>query len=287
MTAYLVTHTTQYRYGHPVTVCHNEAYLVPREMPRQQCRITQLQIDPAPAVRDAREDFFGNRVVYFAIQKSHTTLRVSAVSEVAVTAAEPLDPERSRPWEQVRDDAFRRADLMPFLLDSPYVPVEPDWLDYATRSFPAGRPFLSGVQDLMGRIFADFKYDPGFTTLATPIAEVFAHRRGVCQDFAHLAIACLRALRLPARYVSGYLLTLPPPGQVRLTGADASHAWFGVHCPDLGWVDFDPTNNRLPSDQHITVAWGRDYSDVPPLKGVILGGGPHTLEVSVDVRPVG
>lgn len=286
MAAYLVTHTTKYRYGQPVSVCHNEAYLVPREMPRQQCRITQLQIDPAPAVRDAREDFFGNRVVYFAIQKAHTMLRVSATSEVAVSPPDAVDFERSPSWEQVRYEARSNPDLTPFVMESPYIPTDAAWAEYAAVSFPQGRAFLAGVKDLMGRIFREFKYDPGFTTLATPIAEVFAHRRGVCQDFAHLAIACLRSLGLPARYVSGYLLTMPPPGQERLVGADASHAWFSVCSPPTGWSDFDPTNDKLPSDQHITVAWGRDYSDVPPLKGVILGGGPHTLEVSVDVRPV-
>lgn len=286
MTAYIVTHTTRYRYSQPVSVCHNEAYLVPREFPRQQCRITQLQIDPAPAVRDAREDYFGNRVVYFAVQKSHTVLRVSATSEINVIPLEPFDMEASPPWESAAATIAADTELSAYRLDSPLIPTGSKWSEYARPSFPAGRPLLLAVQDLMGRIFADFKYDPGFTTLATPLADVLAHRRGVCQDFAHLGIACLRSFGLAARYVSGYILTEPPPGQERLVGADASHAWFAAYCPTFGWIDFDPTNDRLPTDQHLTVAWGRDYSDVPPLRGVILGGGSHDLEVSVDVRRV-
>ena len=164
------------------------------------------------------------------------------------------------------------------------VPMIPELHDYAEKSFAKGRPLLEAVEDLTTRLYTDFTYDPGFTTIATPLADVVKHRRGVCQDFAHLGIACLRALGLAARYVSGYIETDPPPDQEPLEGADASHAWFSVYLPQFGWIDFDPTNNQIPADRHITVAWGRDYADVTPLKGVVFGSGTHELSVSVDCK---
>jgi transglutaminase-like putative cysteine protease len=172
-----------------------------------------------------------------------------------------------------------------FLLESEFIEFIDGLKDYSQKSFSTGRPLLEAVEDLMLRIYKDFKYDPGFSSIATPLIEVLKHRKGVCQDFAHLAIACLRMQGLAARYISGYLETVPPKGQKRLVGADASHAWFSVYVPHLGWVDFDPTNAKIPDEQHITAAWGRDYADVAPLKGVIFGGGDENiLEVSVDVE---
>ena len=195
-------------------------------------------------------------------------------------------------WEQAvehiksADDATV-IDTAPYMLESGFIEYSADARQYAEASFPPGRPLVQAVEDLMHRIYADFDYVPGFSSIATPLSEVLEHRKGVCQDFAHLAIACLRMQGLAARYVSGYIETVPPEGKERLVGADASHAWFSVFVPQLGWVDFDPTNAQIPAEQHITVAWGRDYADVAPLKGVIFGGGEdNELEVSVDVERI-
>jgi transglutaminase-like putative cysteine protease len=285
---YRVVHTTRYAYGAPVVLAHNEARLQPRETARQACALSEVSIDPLPATVDTREDFFGNRVLYFALQDAHDRLVVTATSEVEVAARAPIDLDAGPSWSEVRaalaanEDAAARAACQ-FVLDSPCAPASPDVRAYAEPSFVAERPLLAAVADLSGRIHRDFRFDPESTTVATPVSEVLAQRHGVCQDFAHLAIACLRAMGLPARYVSGYLETLPPPGQPRLQGADVSHAWFAVFAPGIGWVDFDPTNDVLPDERHVTTAWGRDYADVTPLKGVIFGGGSHTLEVAVDM----
>jgi len=184
---------------------------------------------------------------------------------------------------QNQDQTLEILDARQYVLDSPMVTITPELADYAQSSFTANRALVDVVHDLMQRIYKDFTYDPAFTTIATPLSEVLSFRRGVCQDFAHLAIACLRAYGMAARYISGYVETLPEPGKPRLVGADASHAWFSVFIPGTGWLDFDPTNNTVPLDQHITLAWGRDYADVTPLKGIAFGGGQHTLSVSVDV----
>jgi transglutaminase-like putative cysteine protease len=236
-------------------------------------------------------DFFGNRVSYFAIQQSHSHLDVTALSEVEVSPMTLPDPASTLPWELALERVHPKRNKAEdaawiFSLASQMVPLDPAATAYARPSFPPSRPLLEAVLDLMGRIFRDFEYDPHFSNVATPLAEVIEHRRGVCQDFAHLGIACLRGLGLPARYVSGYLETLPPPGQVKLQGSDASHAWFAVLIPGLGWVDFDPTNDQIPSGQHITTALGRDYQDVTPLHGVFYGGGTHDLSIAVDVNRI-
>jgi transglutaminase-like putative cysteine protease len=245
-------------------------------------------VDPVPAVSREHTDFFGNRVRYFSIQQPHKVLEVLAASEVEVAPVAQPDFALSPPWEVVvarlRDGREKATlDSRIFCLPSPFVPLLPAALEYASPSFPPGRPVLEAVADLMGRIYHEFEYDPHFTTVATPLAKVLEHRKGVCQDFAHLALSSLRGLGLAARYVSGYLETLPPPGQVKLQGADASHAWYSVYVPDTGWVDFDPTNDQVPGEQHITAAVGRDYQDVTPLRGVFYGGGEHELQVGVDV----
>jgi transglutaminase-like putative cysteine protease len=289
-----VSHRTQYAYSEPVSRGYNLAHLHPRSFGRQSCRDVQISIEPEPAHRAEWTDLFGNRVLHFAVEQPHKRLVVTASSEVEIEPDDAApDLDHPLPWEKARDHLRRHhnsaqdLEAHHYLPASPLVPASPELGTYATASFPEGRSLLSAVQDLMGRIHADFVYDPGFTSVATALEEVLAHRRGVCQDFAHLAIGALRSQGLAARYVSGYLETLPPPGQPRLRGADASHAWFSVYVPGLGWVDFDPTNNQVPMDRHITTAWGRDYADVAPLRGVIFGGGArHHLAVAVDVERI-
>ncbi len=287
-----VTHRTRYSYTEPVSRAYNLAHLSPRSFGRQSCASSQLVVDPLPSHTAEWMDVFGNRVLHFALDHRHERLIVTATSEVEIAPTAP-PPVLVHPpsWDQTRDylrmhySSAEDLDAQHYLSPSPLAPASAELSAYADASFPAGRPLLDAVQDLMGRIHADFTYEPGFTSIATALGEVLAHRRGVCQDFAHLAIGALRSKGLAARYVSGYLETQPPPGQPRLRGADASHAWFSVYLPDLGWVDFDPTNNQIPMDRHITTAWGRDYADVTPLRGVIFGGGArHRLEVAVDVE---
>jgi transglutaminase-like putative cysteine protease len=266
---------------------------LPRSCPQQQLLSAHLEISPLESDYRVREDFFGNQIAYFTIPEPHREFSITAISEILVhPAPAQLSFAQGMAWEAVRDTL--RQDINPsvldarqFVLDSPLVATSPALAMYAQSSFTPGRTLSEAVYDLMQRIFHDFTFDPEFTTLATPLAEVLEHRRGVCQDFAHLAIGCLRSQGLAARYVSGYIETLPPPGKEKLVGADASHAWFSVFIPDQGWMDFDPTNNQVPNDQHITIAWGRDYSDVTPLKGVIFGGQNHEPKVSVEVERLG
>ena len=288
---YLITHRTLYHYSSDVALCHNEARLLPRETAWQQCCPSRLTIRPRPSVSVERRDFFGNRALYFAIQDIHQKLEVAVVTGVRVLDARPFTASSpSPPWEQARTALWQDPDpeiieARLFALSSPFITFTSAFREYAAPSFSPKRPLLEALADLNQRIYTEFTYDPHFTTVATPLNKVLSERRGVCQDFAHLAIACLRALGLAARYVSGYLETLPPPGQPRLVGADASHAWLAVYVPGIGWAEFDPTNDCMPGEKHITVAWGRDYGDVAPLKGVMTGGGSHSLEVSVDVAP--
>ena len=290
---YRVVHTTRYRYSQLVALCHNEAHLRPRSCDRQHCSDSRLVVEPAPALTHERIDFFGNAVTYFAVQQPHDLLTVTATSSVELRPVVPSPNfEASLPWDTMTlrlasDHSPVAIVARQLALESPMVATSPDLAEFARPSFTAARPLLAAVHDLSRRIHREFVYDPNFTTIATPLSEVLMLRRGVCQDFAHLAIGCLRSLGLPARYVSGYLQSVPPPGQPRLRGADTSHAWFAVFDPDIGWIDFDPTNDQIANDQHVTTAWGRDYSDVTPLKGVVFGGGAHTLEVAVDMEPEG
>ena len=286
---YNLVHRTLYEYAEPVTVSHHAARVEPRRLPQQSVENFSLTIGPVPAIVKPRVDFFGNQVCGFSIQEIHQHLEITARSRVTVAATTPPAPALSPEWAGVVElfsDPVSPGVIEPyqFIFDSPLLGASPELADYARESFAARTPLLVAVADLNRRIFADFKFDPAATTVATPLEEVWEKRRGVCQDFAHLAIACLRSLGLPARYVSGYLRTRPPAGRERLVGADASHAWFSVYCPDVGWMDFDPTNNLLPAEEHITVAFGRDYSDVSPVAGVITGGGAHEVKVSVDVE---
>ena len=280
---YDVIHTTEYDYSESVAVAHHVARLKPRDLPHQECVQHELAIAPAPAVTSTHEDYFGNLVTIVAVQGAHTNLVIRASSTVTVAGAHLPPPGDTPPWEAAADRSQLPFDAVEFVFDSTASRSQFIVEAYARASFPAGRPLLEGVLDLTSRIHDEFTFDPKATTVATPLTEVFASRRGVCQDFARLEIACLRSLGIPARYVSGYMETVPPPGTPRLVGADASHAWLSVYCPGVGWIQVDPTNNLLPSDTHITVAWGRDYNDVSPIRGVILGGGAHALHVRVDV----
>ena len=287
---YAVTHRTTYGYASDVAVSHHLVHLRPRELPWQQVTDFALSVEPpAAAIAGERTDYHGNAASYFSIRHPHDRLVVTARSRVRVTR--PALPERTPPWQQVRDRCASNV-LTPdsavgeFRFDSTYITRKPAFAEYAAASFPNDRPLLDGVIDFTACIYRDFRFDSRATTVATPVDEVFKMRRGVCQDFAHFAVAGLRSLGLPARYVSGYLETLPPPGKARLVGADASHAWFAVWCPGHGWIDADPTNNILPGDRHITVAWGRDFGDVSPVRGVVVGGSGHRLGVSVDVARI-
>jgi len=290
---YIVTHTTRYRYQESVSHCYNVAYLLPRTTAQQTLLHSRIDTTPHAATYQTRSDYFGNQVVQFSIDQEHRELDVTVTSTLSITPGtinHLLDFGNTCAVVHERlqaNDDHETLLATEFRLPSPMVPLSAEVITYAADCFQPDKPFLQAVMDLTGNIFSEFSYDAHFSDVATPIATVIKHKRGVCQDFAHVAIACLRAQGYAARYVSGYLETLPPPGQQKLIGADASHAWFSVFVPGEGWFDFDPTNNSRVSDRHITTAWGRDYSDVAPLKGIIFGGGnSHSLDVSVDVQEV-
>lgn len=286
---YEIVHRTVYEYSSEVSVSHHVVHLTPRTLPGQQCLRHDLSIEPAPALITRRDDYFGNPTRFFTMAGTHRMLVVTARSEVAVHPRLWPAPEATPAWELARHVSDNVGDLpldvQEFVYPSALVPAMPALAEYARPSFSAGRPLLEAVLELTGRIHTDFVFDPKATTVATPLEQVIEKRRGVCQDFAHFEIGCLRALGLPARYVSGYLETLPPEGEAKLVGSDASHAWIQTFLPNFGWVDADPTNNVLASDRHIVVAWGRDFDDVSPVRGVISGGGKHLLKVAVDVIP--
>ena len=288
-----VLHRTEYRYEREVFSTYGEARLHPRELTGQQCYSTTLSVDPFPEEYRVRRDFFGNRVAHYAVLEPHTDLVVTATSLVDVRGRQVLLPSAGdHRWEDVRDELRTAIDTdaleaRQFTLPSPAASPSPGAAAYVGSSFARDRPLLEALADLTARIRADFEYQPGSTDVDTTVDELLARRAGVCQDFAHLTITGLRALGLSARYVSGYLETEPPPGMARLQGADVSHAWVGIFLPSLGWIDLDPTNDQFVDDRYVTVAWGRDYSDVPPLKGVIFTESEsHELTVSVDVTPV-
>jgi transglutaminase-like putative cysteine protease len=288
---YKIVHRTTYKYKYPVTVGTHVACLKPRAMAHQQPAKSELHIQPRPATRTDRVDFFGNLLCFFTIQEPHRELVVEARSEVRVEGkAAPADKAQLS-WEEAaklvsHDCNSEGLDAYQFGFESPRIRTRPEFADYALQSFTPGRPMPEALLDLTTRIHKDFRFDSKVTNVRTTPEEVFKKRRGVCQDFAHLQIACLRSLNLAARYVSGYLRTYPPAGKPRLVGADASHAWVSAYCPGIGWLDLDPTNNLVPSNGHVTLAWGRDYGDVSPLRGLILGGGSHMLKVGVDMEPL-
>jgi transglutaminase-like putative cysteine protease len=287
---YEVGHRTTYNYGQPVSISHHVLHLMPRACDRQDLLEATVAIQPHPNVRNDARDYFGNPVSFITIQEQHAQLVIDSSFSVDVRAPTDHSPSQTMPWDRVfhhleQDISAEGLATLQYAFDSPYARASADLAAYARESFPAGRPVLEAVLDLTRRIHRDFRYESGTTSVSTPVEDVFRLRRGVCQDFAHLELSCLRALALPARYVSGYLLTRPPPGKEKLVGSDASHAWVSVWCQEAGWVDLDPTNETIARDEHITLAWGRDYGDISPVNGVIFGGGEHSIEVAVDVIP--
>lgn len=287
---YDVSHKTVYYYSTPVVQSQHLVRMSPRVVSRQLVKSHTLLVEPAPTIRTEREDYYGNRVVMLDIEQEHDELVVHSKSTVSVTPAPEIAPEASLPWDEVRAlvaDPKPACDLDVVLYTCASRNTRPsvEIIDYARASFEPGRPVLEATWDLISRIYSDFTFDATATDVSTPVTQVLQQRRGVCQDFSHLALACLRAMHLPARYVSGYILTRPPPGQTKLAGADASHAWISVWSPEAGWVDFDPTNGVMPRDEHITIAYGRDYDDVSPISGILLGGSEHSVAVGVDVVP--
>lgn len=285
---YNVTHESRYQYADVVSMSHNVVHLAARTYARQTRLWHELDVSVAPAVSASRSDYFGNDVTFFTVQEPHKQIRLRAINKVQVHPPAIPPAESTPPWESVRetlqvDRSEAVLDAYQFAFDSPFIRRSDDLVEFAAPSFSPGRPILAAVLDLTRRIHQEFVYDPHATTLATTLAELMEIRRGVCQDFAHLEIGCLRALGLAARYVSGYLQTDPPPGAPRLVGVDASHAWLAVYVPGHDWIEVDPTNNLLPHDRHVVLAWGRDYDDVSPIKGVLLGGGHHAVTVAVDV----
>jgi transglutaminase-like putative cysteine protease len=298
VTGYHVLHQTRYSYADEVVSSHNEAHLLPRELATQTPSNVQLRIDPAPDTVRWHRDYFGNDVVFFNLQTAHRELTIRTESDVALDPRRGIEAERSAPWDEVAA-AVRLArtpdalEVFEYVFDSPFVAASEALAAYARPSFAPGRPLAEAVLDFAHRIHAEFLYDPEATTLDTPVEDALRDRHGVCQDFAHVMIGGLRSLGLPARYVSGYLRSrrkgvpeAAADAERKLVGTEASHAWVAAWCPTLGWIEVDPTNDLVPSDRHIVLAWGRDYDDVSPVKGVTLGGGSHTVEVTVQVQPI-
>lgn len=291
---YHIRHDTLYRYDQPVGESRQMLRLTPRELPGQHCVSHRIEIVPEPQRVEDFADGFGNPVRSMHFERDHDTLFIRAESWVELEPRPLPDLAASPTWESVRDQLAYRAgrfldtamlEACGYLFESAHVRVKRDFADFAAADFPPDTPLLVGVDKLMRRIFDEFTFDPEATDISTPVTEVLENRRGVCQDFAHLMLSCLRSIGLAARYVSGYILTRPPPGKPRLIGADATHAWVSVYCPGLGWVDFDPTNALIPALEHVTIGWGRDFADVSPLRGVILGGGGHEPEIAVTMVP--
>lgn len=286
---YRVTHVTTYHYSGNAVACHNLLHLTPRDTPHQRLLSHALVLQPDPISEHRFQDYWGNSCVIYEIHEPHAALKISMRCRVVVDPQPTPEPGDSLSWDLVRlrpgHPSHLPVEVREFAFHSAFTRSTAELRDYALVSFPDDRPLLEGALDLTRRIHADFKYDPAATTISTPVEEVFSKRGGVCQDFAHLQLACLRSLGLPARYVSGYLQTHAPPGKERLQGADASHAWIALFVPHYGWVDLDPTNNLIPGHEHITTAWGRDYQDVAPVAGVFTGSEAHAVKVAVDVEP--
>jgi len=290
-----LSHSTSYKYGNGVTFCHNIATLKPRDFLGQTILSYDLEISPKPTEISERIDFFGNTITRFSIQQYHKELKVIAKSKVLRDYTLAPDIYQSpigmamtldNAIEELKSTNQEILEVKQFILESILIAkISKNIKEYALASFKPNRPIFEAALELMERIFTDFEFNPNATNVATPIQEVMENKKGVCQDFAQIAIACVRSIGLPARYVSGYIETLPPPGKEKLVGTDASHAWFSLYIPKFGWVDFDPTNNQIPKNQHIIVAYGRDYYDVPPLKGVIFSSGENKMKVAVDIRP--
>ncbi|HRY25877.1 MAG: transglutaminase family protein [Geminicoccaceae bacterium] len=286
-----VRHRTDYSYSQLVSISHHLLHLEPRDTPHQRIERFELSIEPSPGFDDRDVDTFGNPTRTITLDQNHDELVIEARSRVRLAEREVPPPLDTPAWEEAAavrlaatdDDALEASR---YAFASPFVDLGDAVEAYARECFLPGRPILDAALELNGRIFREFTFDNKATSLATPVAEVLETRRGVCQDFSHLMLACLRSLGLPARYQSGYIMTRPPEGQERLVGADASHAWVALWVPRHGWVELDPTNDCLPMREHVTLAWGRDYGDVSPISGIVYGGGAHDLTVAVDVVPL-
>jgi len=293
---YCVEHVTDYAYPQPVSLSQQLIHLEPRELPWQHCSDWQLQCDPMPSSERRETDAFGNPLTRLDFNVPHESLRICSRMQIEIKPREAIPQgAKSASWEEVREGLRYRAgrhlnatelDDGRYRFRSPFVPIGMAYQRYAQPCFTPRRALSEVAAALMRKIHREFKYDAAATHIGTPLADVLRLKHGVCQDFAHLMIACLRSYDLPCRYVSGYLLTHPPAGKPRLVGADASHAWVAVYCPPLGWLEFDPTNNAMPGLEHIVLGWGRDFGDVSPLRGVILGGGNASApKVAVTVTP--
>jgi transglutaminase-like putative cysteine protease len=288
---YRVQHSTEYRYLSNVVHAHHLLHLTPRHTANQTCDSQVMTIDPQPARINTLIDAFGNSVSTFEIDWPHSRFVVKNDIQVVVNSDDTLDAHVTLPWNRVRDQlgysarprGIEELEASRFRMESPHVRLKRALWEYSRECFPRNRPLLECADMLLDKLHRELHYAPNETTIGTSVMELLESRRGVCQDFAHLMIACLRAHGLAARYVSGYLRTIPPPGSERLVGADASHAWVSVYAPPVGWVDLDPTNGIRVATDHITLGWGRDFSDVSPLRGVIVGGGQHELSVQVTV----
>jgi len=285
---YTVRHRSSYAYPEPVDLSHHLLHLTPRALPWQRPLSVDIATEPETPPISPGVDYFGNSVGFLSLARPHDHLVIEMSARVEVTPRPAFDAMATPAWEIVRDGLAgagfpEEVEAAEFRHDSPLAAAAPAFAAYAAPSFTPGRPLLAAALDLTRRIHREFTFDPVATELTTPLAEIIARRRGVCQDFAHAEIAALRSMGLAARYVSGYIRTYAAPGRPRLVGADASHAWVGIFCPGLGWIDLDPTNNLVVGTEHIVLAWGRDYGDVSPVRGVVLGGGEHSLAVSVDV----
>lgn len=290
MTTYRIEHRTTYNYDTDVTGSFGQFHLRPRDLEWQTCHSHEIVIDPAPADLYAHTDLYGNTKSYFHVTEPHTELVVTAVSTVEVGRQQFSEADLALPWEQARpqerSDIADAWEAIDFTFPSPYVDVPPGIEDYARVSFTPGRPIGEAAVDLMQRVYSDFTYKSGSTVIGEKVADLLVNRKGVCQDFSHVMVSGLRSLGLGGRYVSGYLATRPPVGQPRLVGADASHAWVGCWIPNAGWFYLDPTNRRVADESHATVAWGRDYGDVPPVRGVIFTEAKKSkMKVSVDMAP--
>lgn len=288
---YKVRHTTRYQYQSPVSLCHNIVFQLPADNALQKTESYEYRILPEPNFKAERRDFFNNKYIYFSVQKTHSELVVENNSKVTVKRPAWLDvnPSKTPAWEDVAAslksvDALN--DTRQFYLESPLVQFISGVREYALQSFMPRRPIMEAMLDLNSRIYNDFIYTPGFTEVSTPLEDVFKYKKGVCQDFAHFGLACVRLLGLAAMYVSGYIETIPPKGKPKLVGSDASHAWMSLYIPEMGWVEFDSTNNLLVGEKHIRAATGRDFSDVVPLKGIVYSGGGQVMHVTVDVTPL-
>jgi transglutaminase-like putative cysteine protease len=289
---YKIRHTTEYTYQEPVSTCHNRVCLVPLWLSQQECLSSDIKINPVPDELTYTRDFFGNAICFFSIYKEHEKLEIISESLVNIEPRTTADLafRSTLLWRDVKEQLVSKGDLyydaIQHTLPSTHVPMSLPIQNFASDCFPQDATLWSACQALMKKIYGSLEFKPGFTTINTPVESVLKSRKGVCQDFAHLMIACLRNMGLAARYVSGYIETLPPPGKEKLVGSDASHAWVSIYFPEIGWVEFDPTNNLLPSNNHIVVAYGRDYFDVAPLKGIIFSSGQQTIAVKVDVNRV-